>query len=162
MSLDAETIVAYWPALVGVAKRMLPRASHAVWEDIAGDTVERAFRNRDRYTELGSGPHAWLMTMASRIALDYTRRRVNTPTLPLDDYRNGTADAGSDRHADMLDVGAALAQASARDRTLLEAHYRDGVKLQAIEGIAHYSKGNTSKSHTKALARLRPALEVLP
>jgi DNA-directed RNA polymerase specialized sigma24 family protein len=160
MSLTPEQVMAYWPSMMGAAKRLLPLADRTVWEDLAGDTVEKALRNQHRYTDRGNGPHAWLTTMATRIAIDYKRRRGNAPTLPLEDFRHGTEDAGSDRHVDLLDVRSALAQASDRDRAILESHHRDGVALINVECLKHYSKGNTSKHHGKALRRLRPALEV--
>lgn len=159
MSLDPETIMAHWPALIGTARRVLPRADRAVWEDIAGDAVERAIRNHERYEDSGNGPYKWLTVIAANLAVDYLRRKANGPSLPLEDFRQGTSDAGSDRHIAVLTAREALSAATEQDRVLLAGYYQDGLSLCEIETGPYATRSTLSRRHRAALRRVRRILE---
>ena len=122
----------HWSALIGTMRNILPSHSSAVWEDLAGDTVEKALRNADHYQEYGSGPYCWLMLMGRRVALDYVRRKANGQTLPLVEWSAVATDAGNERHADSIDVRAAVDALPERHRTLIEQRYWDGLYLKEI------------------------------
>lgn len=107
--MTPDDLMTHWPLLVGTVKKMLPTASHAVWEDVAGDTLERAIRNLHRYEDRGDGPAAWLATIARRLVIDYSRRPLSRPTTTLAAVRRATVDAGWQHHAEAIDVRAAIA-----------------------------------------------------
>ncbi len=146
MSLDPATLMSYWPLLIGVARRRLPGAGYSVWEDIAGDTVERALRYQDRCRN----PHGWLTVMADRIALGHRRRKVNMPMLSLDESRKGTLDAGGERHVAIIDLRGALQRVKPQDRSALTDYYRDGVTTDRCAD---------RQRRCRALVRVRAILE---
>lgn len=112
--MNADDLMQHWPLLVGTVKHMLPTASHAVWEDVAADTLEKAIRNLHRFEDRGEGAGAWLATMARRQVIDHVRRQQawghRRQSVRLTDvYQRGVVDAGWQHHAEQLDVRTAIA-----------------------------------------------------
>lgn len=160
MSLDTERLMDFWPALLGVMRNRLPRHPHAVWEDLASDTIERAILNQHRYIDRGNGPYSWLTVMASHIATDYLRRHMNRAenALPLAEYGHATLDAGSERHLAAVVVNEALSRVDAASRHLLVGHHHEGRSLRELCPDLQPQSGGQSKRHAAALANLRGLL----
>lgn len=137
--LTAEQIADFWPTFLRVARNTLPYADPAVWEDIAGASVERALRSAPRYTPLtGDGtPYGWLATIARRTAVDYYRATLRHESQPTAGIGGATLDAGSERHVDVLALRdamsqlpvhlAAYGQGRAADLGIVEAGARAGI-----------------------------------
>lgn len=161
MSLDTEQLMIFWPALVGAFKHRLPNHAHAVWEDLASDTIERAIRNQHRYEDRGNGPYSWLSVMAAHIAIDYLRRRNNRleNSASLEDCTSATLDAGSDDHLTRLVVTEALERLDDGSRRLLVGYYHEGRKLGELLPEMLTYNGGRSKRLARAGYRLRLVLE---
>lgn len=161
MSFDTERLMEFWPALIGVFRNRLPNHAHAVWEDLASDTLERAIRNQHRYEDRGNGPYSWLCVMASNIAIDYLRRRKNPLELSEHLYvcDRATLDAGSDDHLTRLVVTEALERLDDGSRRLLVGYYHEGRKLGELLPGMRTNHGGTSKRLARAGYRLRLVLE---
>lgn len=159
MSLDTERLMACWPSLVGVMRNRLPRHDPAVWEDMAGDVIERALRYQDQFDGSDDTLIRWLMTIARNLTIDYVRRHINRAenALPLQDYGHATLDAGSDRHLTQIAVHDALAEADEYSRRILTARYLEGRRM--IDVLPHLPKSSASRNYTRALASLRRVLE---
>lgn len=141
MTLSAEHIMSRWPYLLTVARNQLPTACPEVWEDITADGIEKALRFADRFDERGgAAADGWLAVIVTRTAVDYWRRTLSRETLQdvsERSLRTAQLDAGSDAHADVLDLRAALARlpealreygaGRAEDLGIVEAGARAGI-----------------------------------
>ena len=83
-----ELIERYQTAVYSVALRMVRRAEDA--EDVTQETFVRMFRALDRY-DPARPMRAWLLTIASRLAIDHLRRRSGRE-LPLVQREPGSAE----------------------------------------------------------------------
>jgi RNA polymerase sigma factor (sigma-70 family) len=150
MSLDTERLYDYWPLLLSFVRGRLHGRDDMLAEDIAAATLERAVRAAHTYQDRPAGPKMWLLTVAAHLLTDHARQRANQPHYDIATVRLRQArlDAGSDRHADMLDVQAALS-------TLPDA-YRDAAWLRA-QGVPFRDIGTspaTAHRHTRFAYRL--------
>jgi RNA polymerase sigma-70 factor (ECF subfamily) len=76
-------VVRYERPVFALLSRMLGRGPHV--EDIAQETFLRAFRALPKFDPEGAArPSTWLLTIATRLALDARKRHV-VPTTTLDD-----------------------------------------------------------------------------
>lgn len=79
-------VVRYENAVFALLLRMMGRAcSRAEIEELAQDTFLRAYRAFPSFdADAGARPSTWLLTIATRVALDARKRRV-VPLAPLSD-----------------------------------------------------------------------------
>lgn len=76
-------VVRYERAVFAVLSRILGRGPHV--EDLAQETFLRAFRAFGSFdVDATAKPSTWLLTIATRLALD-AKKRPATPLLPTDD-----------------------------------------------------------------------------
>jgi DNA-directed RNA polymerase specialized sigma24 family protein len=126
---SGDELMRHWPVLLSYVRRRLPDADLTTCEDIAADAIAKALT---RYRDLGvpDGLRRWLLTAARNAAIDWRRVKARTevPLLYLE-VAHGRTDAGNDRHADLLDVRAAVAALKPLHRGEIE-RYRDGYDAQ--------------------------------
>jgi RNA polymerase sigma factor (sigma-70 family) len=105
--LDIDSLIDYWPRLIGMARKTLPYASDEVWEDVAATTIEKAIKGAARFDDSRGRPTAWLLTIARRTALDYHDRAIARETALVETGR-ARIDAGSETHLTTIAVREAV------------------------------------------------------
>lgn len=99
-------------------------------------------------------PRAWLFRVAHNLALDALRRpgAGELPEqLPVQDFAEGV-------HA-RLDVEAALASLSPRDREIVTLHLGAGLRFREIAAILELPLGTVLWRHSRAISALREKLD---
>jgi RNA polymerase sigma-70 factor (ECF subfamily) len=154
MSLDTDRLYEHWPLVLGSIRRQMTGLEDDA-EDLAADVFERAVRHAARYEPAEHGPAGLLLVIARRCVMDYHRRRRLRTIVALDDVARcrGTRDAGSERHADEIDVRAATAVLPPRDRMIvaLRSEGRDYAEISAVVGG---SKSSALRRHRAAVVAL--------
>ncbi len=132
-------------------------------EDVAQETMLRAWRNSTVLTESRGSVRSWLFTVARNIVIDEwrTRRaRLELPTAEVPEVRE--APASGDRTDELLlswVVAEALTTLSADHRAVLvECYYRGRSVAEAAERLGVPEGTVKSRTHY-ALRALRLALE---
>lgn len=115
-----DDLMRLFPLLVNYARRRLPTMDRAICEDLAATAVEKALT---RYHGDRDGLTRWLLAVVRNAATDWLRLKSRTD-LPLlyVDVLHGRLDAGSDRHADWLDLSSALGRITPRQRERIERY----------------------------------------
>lgn len=136
--IDAE-LMAYWPRMVGYARRFLVEADHTDWEDTAAAALESALRHSD---SIGASLEGWLMQAVRWHALttrDRLRReagrRADAATLP--ELRRARVDAGSSSHVTALVVRDAVATLPPTLRRHAEARMTGRSLREVGEALGH-------------------------
>jgi RNA polymerase sigma-70 factor (ECF subfamily) len=128
-------------------------------EDVAQETLLRAWRNRAVLDRPSSAVRAWLFTVARNIVIDEWRTRRSRSELVVADVPETGEDDRTDRLLLSWVVAEALTRLSAEHRAvLLECYYRG---MPVTEAARHLGvPEGTVKSRTHyALRALRLALE---
>lgn len=155
-------VVAHQGAVFAQLRGMLaPVGRAATVEDLAQETFLRAFRALDRFEGSSARLRPWLLTIATRLALnELERRRVPAREVDTVCERWGGDHGNPDRHAPV--IGRAVQQAIAdlpdafRAAFLLrEVHGLDYGEIAATLGI---DVGTVKSRMSRARARLRSAL----
>jgi RNA polymerase sigma-70 factor (ECF subfamily) len=135
---------------------------HAQAEDIAQETLVRAWRHRDRLDESHGSVRAWLFTVARNIAIDQWRSRSTRAELSVAEVPEGPArDDGTDRLLLSWLVAEALRTLSPEHRAvLLECYYR-GASVAEAAGRLDIPAGTVKSRTHYALRALRLALQEL-
>lgn len=129
-------------------------------EDVTSETFERALRYRDSYDRTKGSPAAWLLGIAQRCIADSLHRRA--ALVPTDDQTlldSGDAQVDSDATALRLDLAAAVATLSSRDRELIALRYGADLRAKDIAALLGEKTNAVEVALHRALDRLRGALE---
>ena len=129
-------------------------------EDVTSETFERALRYRDSYDAKKGPPAAWLVGIAQRCIADSLRRRA--ALVPTDDQTlldQGAAPEDGDATALRLDVAAAVATLSLRDRELIALRYGADLRAKDIAALLGEKTNAVEVALHRALDRLRGVLE---
>ena len=125
-------------------------------EDVMSETFERALRYRQSFDPARGTPVAWLVGIARRCADDHLRGRgVEVPT---DDEAllDGAGDPGpADSAILRLDLAAAVANLSVRDRELIALRYGADLKVKDIAALLGRSTNSVEVALHRALGQLR-------
>src|SRR3569833_121987 len=147
------------PGLVQYLTRLTRGDLHRA-EDIAQETVLRAWRHPEARTRDGEWNRRWLTTVARNIAIDQIRAGNARPTEVADeqiDLRPQPVD-DIDRLVNGREVRAALATLPERFRTaLIEGYFRERSVAEAAE-ILDVPPGTVKSRTFYALRALREAL----
>jgi len=129
-------------------------------EDVTSETFERALRYRASFDAERGTPAAWLVGIARRCADDHLRGRgIEVPT----DYEHldSSDDPGpADTSVLRLDLAAAVASLSARDRELIALRYGADLKAKDIAALLGQKTNTVEMAVHRALERLRVVLEL--
>jgi len=147
-------------ALWRFCRRLVP-TDRGLAEDVAQETLLRAWRDRTILESPPPAVRAWLFTVARNIVIDQWRSRKVHPETPLAD----PPDAGVDDESDQLllswVVAEALTRLSADHRAvLLECYYRGRSVAEASRRLGVPEGTVKSRTHY-ALRALRLALDEL-
>lgn len=148
--------------------RMLsPRATHALVEDLLQDTFLRAFAALPRFSVGGAArPSSWLLTIATRTALNELRRQKRHPETSADHEVMGlVGGARGDESAERRALGAVLAREIGRlspdfRAVFLLREYHD-LTYEEIARALDLELGTVQSRLSRARAALREALEGL-
>ena len=138
-----------FPTLFALAYRVSYRilGDRADGEDVAQEALARAHL---RWIALGAHPEGWIVTVATRLAIDRVRRRRRAPVPRREQL------ALVDNHiAERLDLARALRRLPRRQREVVVLRYlADWAELEVAEALG--CSPGTVKSHAaRGLAALR-------
>jgi RNA polymerase sigma-70 factor (ECF subfamily) len=153
-------ILHYQRAVFAFLSRTLGRGPHV--EDLAQEVFLRAFRALPRFDGSGSARlSTWLLTIASRLAVDHRRKR-SVPVQPLDDELVVSGCTTPETERRRLEIGRALERAAAQ----LSADQRDvfvlaefhGLEMAEIARVLTIPEGTAKTRLFRARERLRALL----
>jgi RNA polymerase sigma-70 factor (ECF subfamily) len=129
-------------------------------EDVAQETLLRAWRHRDVLDGSSAAARAWLFTVARNIVIDDWRSRRSHPETPVADVpESRTTDDTTDQLLLSWVVAEALTHLSADHRTvLLECYYR-GRSVAEVSRRLGVPEGTVKSRTHYALRALKLALE---
>ena len=131
-------------------------------EDVAQETLLRAWRHRGVLDGSSAAARAWLFTVARNIVIDDWRSRRARPETPVEEVpeqRRSLEDDGSDQLLLSWVVAEALTHLSADHRTvLLECYYR-GRSVAEVSRRLGVPEGTVKSRTHYALRALKLALE---
>jgi RNA polymerase sigma-70 factor, ECF subfamily len=140
---------------------LMPSGRAGVVEDLAQETFLRAFRALPRYTSDGRAKFStWLLTIATRLALNELRRRPGA-TMTLDSVEHWATD-DTDPSRDAPLVGRAIESAVQALSPPLRAAFMlrelHGFEYSEISEALGVDLGTVKSRLSRARARLREAL----
>lgn len=137
-----------WDAMARLARRLAPVGE---WEDVLQESLSAAWRKRSQFDDSRGSARSWLLAIVADQS--YKGRRRLRPTRDLVDVPD---DAG---HADVdLDLRAALARLTRRQRTTVALHYYLGVPVTEAAEVLGCSVGTVKSTLFDARTRLRNEL----
>jgi RNA polymerase sigma-70 factor, ECF subfamily len=158
-------VVRYQRPVFALLSRMLGRGPHV--EDLAQEVFLRAFRGFPNFDlERAEKPSTWVLTIATRIALD-TKKRALVPTVPLDAAPTAASDATPERELRNRELRVSIAQAVAEfsdDQraafVLAEFHGLSMVEIAGALGVPEATvKTRIHRARTKLQQCLAPLRE---
>ncbi|MFF3503264.1 sigma-70 family RNA polymerase sigma factor [Streptomyces sp. NPDC003247] len=140
--------------LVSYAEKML--GDRGLAEDIAQETVIRAWRNIDRLLEMEGSVRGWLFTVARHLVIDWVRKphaRRELVGVTYGDPASGFD--GTEAVHDALVARALLRRLSPEHRAVLVHIYLCDRSIQETAGILGVPAGTVKSRHHNALRKLR-------
>ncbi|MFD8565664.1 sigma-70 family RNA polymerase sigma factor [Streptomyces sp. NPDC059639] len=141
-------------ALVSYAERML--GDRGLAEDIAQETMIRAWRNIDRLRGAEGSPRGWLFTVTRHLVIDWVRKPHTRREVTADSHHepvSATDDIEAVQHA--LVVGPLLGRLSPEHRAVLVHIYLCDRTIKETAGILGVPQGTVKSRHHNALRKLR-------
>lgn len=132
-----------------VALRILGNVADA--EDVAAEAMARALRSWDRVCDMPYR-NAWVVRVASNLAIDRTRKR--SPLLTPPDHVPDLAEAVTLR----LALGAALRQLPRRQGQVVALRYLAGMTEAQVASSMGISRNSVKKHTVRAVTTLRSRL----
>ncbi len=132
----------------------------ALAEDLAQDTFGRALTGLAGY-RFEAAPRTWLLTIARHACLDALRRARRAPfeDEPEPDAHADDARGVLERLVDRGDLERALAPLGEIERALVVLHHGHGVGYDELAGAFALREGAVRMRMSRALARMRAAIE---
>ena len=159
-----DYVVPELDVLLRVARRLTRDAAEA--EDLAQDTLLRAYRALDRFD--GRYPRAWLLTILRNTHYNRLRKRRpdllddevahRLPARGVDGRQEGTEERALHDHFDPL-VRDALASLSANHRAVIALVDLDGLTYQEAADLLGVPVGTVMSRLHRARAKVRARLE---
>ena len=130
-------------------------------EDLTSETMEKAWRHREKYRSDLASFSTWLFTVARRVAIDHYRRR--RPQVPIDDNLSSATNIEDtiERIGDLERLAGLVSKLSQRDQDLFSLKYGAGLSNVRIARIMGLSESNTGVILHRALQTLRTEWERL-
>jgi RNA polymerase sigma-70 factor (ECF subfamily) len=150
-----------YPRLYAYARRRLPTRDAA--DDAVSETMMRAFEQIDRFRWRGAGFDAWLYGILRNVT--YETLRTRSRTTPTADSDEQVAPDEDDPLARLIDdeqaqsVRSAFARLSNDDQELLELRVVGGLSADEVGVVVGKRPGAVRMAQSRALGRLREALE---
>ena len=133
-------------------------------EDLTQLTFERALRAWGSYDDQRAGVGTWLIAIARNLLIDHLRSGAAGPrTVPGEDSFDGLA-ADPDSHSIGIDpdLERALADLSSRERELVALRFGGDLSGREIAELTGLTLANVQQILSRALRRMRAALEGSP
>jgi RNA polymerase sigma factor (sigma-70 family) len=130
-----------------VAGRLAPSADR---DDVLQEALTTAWRRRSTFDASRGTPSAWLCAIVANTARHASRSRREAPTASIASIP--AADADGDL---VVDVAAALARLSTRQREAVDLHYYAGLSVADTATVMGCSTGTVKSTLSDARARLR-------
>jgi RNA polymerase sigma-70 factor (ECF subfamily) len=152
----------YQGPVFALLSRMLGGARRELREDLAQETFLRVFRALAGFSHAGSARlSTWILTIATRLALDELRRRPPA-TEPLELATRAAAPGRTDEQAERRALGAALQRAVAaltpeQRAVFLLREYHD-LEYDELARVLDVDVGTVKSRLSRARAALREAL----
>lgn len=135
-----------------------------VAEDLTAETLEKAWRNREKYRNDLASFSTWLFTLARRIGTDYYRR--HNSTVSLDEIASvpdpQVLEDVAQQRADFRRISLLLSRLAERERELVALKYGAGLTNRAITRITGLSESNVSTILHRVHQQLRAQWEHEP
>jgi RNA polymerase sigma-70 factor (ECF subfamily) len=136
-----------------VAARLAPDADR---DDVLQDALTVAWRRQSTFDPAKGTAAAWLCTVVANVARHAGRRRREAPmTLVPEPPDVPASEADSDL---AMDVAAAMARLSVRQREAVDLHYYAGLSVAETASVMGVSAGTVKSTLFDARARLRELL----
>ena len=120
-------------------------------EDVAGEALARAY---SRWSSVSTHAEAWVVTVATNLALDVGRQRARAGRF-IELIDEGTTD-----HVDTrLDLQAALRALPRRQREVVALRFLGDFSEQATAAALHLNVGTVKSHASRGLSRLRTTVE---
>lgn len=123
-------------------------------EDITSETFERALRYRESFDPRRGAPIVWLLGIARRALAG----RFGQAEMALEEDYEQAGAAFEERVDARLDLEAALAGLSKREREVISLRYGAGLSSKEIGGLLELEPGTVDVSLHRARTRLRALL----
>ncbi|MEV5607491.1 sigma-70 family RNA polymerase sigma factor [Streptomyces sp. NPDC052225] len=145
--------------LVSYAEKML--GDRGLAEDIAQETVIRAWRNIDRLAGMEGSVRGWLFTVARHLVIDWVRKAHVRREVVGDSHRElASGPDGTASVHDALVVRPLLLRLSPEHRAVLVHIYLCDRSIQETAGILGVPQGTVKSRHHNALRKLRAVVEL--
>lgn len=135
---------------------------HALAEDLAADTFERALSRRARFDSRRGSERAWLFTIARNLLTDRLRRD-DAERRALERSGPPGHEAEPDPALDRVELRellrGALAELAADEQDLLALRYGAGLSIAEIAELGGDRAGTVESRLYRALRKLRPLIE---
>ncbi len=148
--------------VLGLLRAMVRDASTA--EDLAQDVFSSAFASLPGWRGEASS-RTWLLTIARNRCIDHLRALRRAPFSDSGgdpDAHPDDAPLPGDLLARRAEVDGALAELDEGDRALVVLRYRHGMSYEEIAAVFGLKEGTVRMRMSRALARMRRALESAP
>lgn len=158
-----QLVVTYQRPVHAVIGRMLTGASSAAEvEELAQETFFRVYRALGDFAPRGPGRLSkWVLTIASRLALDELRKR-KLPTTPIDDAGPLSGGASADSRLERLRLGGAIERAAlaltVEQRAVFVLREYHGFDYQELARALDIEVGTVKSRLSRARAILREQL----
>jgi RNA polymerase sigma-70 factor (ECF subfamily) len=148
-----------YPALLAYARRRLWGRTDA--DDAVSETFARAYNRIADFSWTGGGVMAWLFGILRNVVLEAQRRnrRVNPALVDGDDRVEDDCVDGLLLDEEAAAVRAAFATLGADDQEILELRVMSALCAEEVAAVVGKRPGAVRMAQSRALARLRAALE---
>ncbi|NYI44666.1 RNA polymerase sigma-70 factor (sigma-E family) [Nocardioides aromaticivorans] len=151
-----ELVHAAWPALYRTAVLLV--REHALAEDLVQTALARTYSNWHRIRDVGAAHGYARRALVTQTTSWYRRRSTRnerpTATLPERPAQGDTVSTVGER----VDVAAALAQLSPRQRAVVVLRFYDDLSVQETADALGVAPGTVKSQTSVALTRLRTLL----
>jgi RNA polymerase sigma-70 factor (ECF subfamily) len=124
-------------------------------DEATGEVFARAVRYRATYDPARGEPISWLLGIARRVLAE---KGQEPSTAPLDESWDASEGGFADRIVERLDLWAAVASLSERDRELIALRYGADLSAPQIAGLVDSETHAMEVALSRAVGRLRATL----
>jgi len=143
-----------------VTRLVRARTGSADVDDAVAETFARAWKSIRRYKFTGSPFVAWLYGISRNIINDGHRKAGRMKVDEAADLASlPDADAGLEKVADLIDLGAAISQLNRRQRKVIELKYLAGLNNDEVGSALGMAPGAVNTLQWRALRKLQLILE---